>query len=158
SSPISGVLSYACADVLPSPKRIRSSKFATDLEAEIDECIAYADALRDRWIDARVVVETIDREEIETSMRGPVKVRVNRVTHPVVADDIPDPTQEGAVIENVQRDQGHRIVATGQQSADMLERIRELKRDNRRLRYIVDVESQRVNRFQRSELRVQREL
>ncbi|GKC66441.1 zinc finger, CCHC-type containing protein [Tanacetum coccineum] len=54
------------ANPLPSPKRIRSSKSATDLEVEIDECIVYADALRDRWIDVRVVVEAIDREEIET--------------------------------------------------------------------------------------------
>ncbi|GKB45696.1 putative reverse transcriptase domain-containing protein [Tanacetum coccineum] len=74
SLPIPGALSSARADLLPSPKRIRSLESATNLEAEIDECIAYADALRDRWIDARVVVETIDREEIETSMRGPVKV------------------------------------------------------------------------------------
>ncbi|GJV78694.1 hypothetical protein Tco_1514564 [Tanacetum coccineum] len=50
------------------------------------------------------------------------------------------------------------IVATGQQSANMLERIQELERDNRRLRDIVDVESQRVTRFWRRELRVQREL
>ncbi|GJU11591.1 putative reverse transcriptase domain-containing protein [Tanacetum coccineum] len=147
---------YLCllarADLLPSPKRIRSPDTTTDLEgcskdsfepyvpreaglgvdfedessepsrsrgtdlemdvdversdgieidpevqAEIDECIAYADALRDRGIDARVVVEAIDREEIKTGMRGPVEVRVDRVTHPVVADDIPEPAQEGAV-------------------------------------------------------------
>ncbi|GKE85226.1 hypothetical protein Tco_1558968, partial [Tanacetum coccineum] len=101
-------------------------------------------------------------------MRGPVEVRVDIVTHPVVADDIPEPAQEGAVevtyetlgdlvqrfhdhtkeilvhrmqaIESVQRDQGHQIVATGQQSADMLERIQELEWDNRGLRDIVDVE------------------
>ncbi|GJR96877.1 putative ribonuclease H-like domain-containing protein [Tanacetum coccineum] len=36
------------------------------------------------------------------------------------------------------------IVATGQQSADMLERIRELERDNMRLRDMMDVASQRV--------------
>ncbi|GKE86939.1 hypothetical protein Tco_1560681 [Tanacetum coccineum] len=145
SSPTLGALSYARADLLPSPKRIRSPKTSTDLEdcsedrfkpyvprevglgvdfedesfepsrsrgsdlvmdvdvvrsnmieidleiqAEIDECIAYADALRDRGIDARVVVEAVDREEIETGVRGPVKVRVNRVTRPVVADDIPE--------------------------------------------------------------------
>ncbi|GKC26579.1 hypothetical protein Tco_1033873 [Tanacetum coccineum] len=59
--------------------------------------IAYADALRDRGIDFRVVVEAIDREEIQTGMRGPVEVRVDRVTHPVVADDIPRPAQEGVV-------------------------------------------------------------
>ncbi|GJY28047.1 putative reverse transcriptase domain-containing protein [Tanacetum coccineum] len=236
-----GALYYARADLLPSPKRIRSPKTDTDLEdclensfepyvprevvlgvdfkdestepsrsrgtdlemdvdversdrikidpeiqAEIDECFAYADALRDRGIDARVVVEAIDREEIETGMRGPVEVRVDRVTHPVVANDILEPDQEGAIevtyetlgdlvqrfhdhteeilvhriqaIESVQRDQGHRIVAMGQQSADMLERIQELERDNRRLRDIVDVESQRVTQFRLSELRVQREL
>ncbi|GKF43995.1 hypothetical protein Tco_0130547, partial [Tanacetum coccineum] len=131
SSIILGALSYAHADLLPSPKRIRSPETAIDLEgcledsfepyvpreaglgvdfedessessrhigtdlqidvdvmrsdgididpkiqAEIDECIAYADTLRDRRIDARVVVEAIDREDIETSMRGPVEVRV----------------------------------------------------------------------------------
>ncbi|GJZ82101.1 hypothetical protein Tco_0647095, partial [Tanacetum coccineum] len=31
-----------------------------EIQAEIDECIAYADALRDKGIDARVVVEAID--------------------------------------------------------------------------------------------------
>ncbi|GJX27268.1 putative reverse transcriptase domain-containing protein [Tanacetum coccineum] len=107
-------------------------------------------------------------------MRGLVEVRVDRVTHPMVADDIPEPAQEGAVevtyetlgdlvqrfhdhteeipvhrvqvIESVQRDQGHRIVATGQQSADMLERIREMERDNKRLRHMMDVASKRVAR------------
>ncbi|GJX78308.1 putative reverse transcriptase domain-containing protein [Tanacetum coccineum] len=210
-------LSYVRADLLPSPKRIRSPETATDLkgcsedsfepyvpkeaglgvdfedessepsrsrgtdleedvevlrsdgididpeiQADIVECIAYADSLRDRGIDARVVVEAVDREEIETDVRGPVEVRFDRVTHPVVVDDIPEPTQEGAVevtyetlgdlvkrfhhhteeisvhrvqdIESVQKDQGHRIVATGHQSVDMLERIRELERDNMRLR------------------------
>ncbi|GKD27713.1 hypothetical protein Tco_1233927 [Tanacetum coccineum] len=124
-------------------------------QAEIDECFAYADALRDRGVDARVVVKAIDREEIETGMRGLVEVRVDRVTHPVVADDISEPAQ---VIESVQRDQGHRIVATGQQSADMLERIGELERDNRRLRDMMDVASQRVARSQRRELRVRMEM
>ncbi|GKE67891.1 hypothetical protein Tco_1522052, partial [Tanacetum coccineum] len=186
SSPTLRALSYACADLLPSPKRIRSPETVMDLEIEIDECIAYANALRDRGIDARVVVEAIDREETETGMGGPVEVRVDRVSHPVVADDIPEPAQEGAVevthetlgylvkrfhdrteeisvhrvqaIESVQRDQGHRIIATGQQSVDMLERIRELERDNMRLRDMMDVASQRVARSQRWKLRVQREM
>ncbi|GJX29769.1 putative reverse transcriptase domain-containing protein [Tanacetum coccineum] len=167
---------------------VRSDGIDIDLEiqADIDECIAYTDALRDKGIDARVVVEVVDREEIETDARGLFKFRVDRVTHPVVADDIPDPAQEGAIevtyktlgdlvqrfhdhteeipvhrvqsIENVQRDQGHRIVATGQQSVDMLERIRELELDNMRLRDMMDVASQRVARSQHKELRVQREM
>nr|GEZ83650.1 hypothetical protein [Tanacetum cinerariifolium] len=41
---------------------------------------------------------------------GPRKTRVERVTHLAMPEDIPEPTQEGAVIEGVQREQGHRIV------------------------------------------------
>ncbi|GJY76154.1 putative reverse transcriptase domain-containing protein [Tanacetum coccineum] len=68
-----------------------------EIQAEIDECCAYADALRDRGIDSRVVVEAIDRDETETGVRGPVEVRVERVMHPVMPEDIPEPAQEGAV-------------------------------------------------------------
>ncbi|GJZ92215.1 hypothetical protein Tco_0664280 [Tanacetum coccineum] len=55
-------------------------------------------------------------------MRGPVEVRVDRVTHLVVADDIPEPTQEGAVKVTYETlgDLVQRIVVTGHQSADML--------------------------------------
>ncbi|GJR42072.1 hypothetical protein Tco_1310175 [Tanacetum coccineum] len=83
----------------PSHKRRRDSGYSADVEiqAETDECFAYADALRDRGIDARVVVEAVDREESKTSVRGPVKVRVERVTHPVRTEDIPEPAQEGVV-------------------------------------------------------------
>ncbi|GJV08441.1 hypothetical protein Tco_1346097 [Tanacetum coccineum] len=131
SSPIPEALSSARANLLPSPKRIRSPKSAMDLEgcledsfepyvpreaglgvdversdrpdinpeiqAKINECVAYADSLKVRGIDARVVVEAVDREEIEVSARGLVEVRVDRVTHPVIADDISKPTQEGAI-------------------------------------------------------------
>ncbi|GJR11043.1 hypothetical protein Tco_0793695 [Tanacetum coccineum] len=200
SSPISGALSYAHADLLPLPKRIRSLESTTNLEvssaegsepsryrgtqikmdddversdgididpdiqAKIDECIAYTDALRVRGIDARVVVETVDQEEIETGMRGPVEVRVDRVTHPVIVDDIPEPAQEEGAVEVTPetlgdlRDQGHRIVVIGHQSADMLERIKELERDNMRLRDMIDVTSQRVTRSQHRELHVQMEM
>ncbi|GJR31919.1 hypothetical protein Tco_1108151 [Tanacetum coccineum] len=188
-------LPYACADLLPSSKRIRSLKIATNLEgcsedsfepyvpretrlgvdfedesseididleiqADIDECFAYVDSLRDRGINARVVVEAINQEEIETSIRGPVEVRVDRVTHPLVAKDILEPAQEGAVDVTYKTlgDLGHMIVAIAQQSADMLESIRELEQDNMRLKDMVDVVSQRVARSQRRELRVQREM
>nr|GFC69053.1 hypothetical protein [Tanacetum cinerariifolium] len=36
------------------------------IQAEINECIAYADALRARGIDARVVVEAVDQKESKT--------------------------------------------------------------------------------------------
>ncbi|GKE69537.1 hypothetical protein Tco_1527609 [Tanacetum coccineum] len=149
SSPTHRALSYARADLLPSPKRIRSPETATDLEdcsedrfepyvprevglgvdfedessepsrsrggdlvmdvdvvrsdeieihpeiqAEIDKCFAYMDALRDRGIDARVVVEAVDREESETDTRGLVEVRVERVTHLVMPEDTSKPAQD----------------------------------------------------------------
>ncbi|GJV09414.1 hypothetical protein Tco_1347070 [Tanacetum coccineum] len=203
SSPIPRALSSVRADLLPPPKRIRSSDSVTDqevssdkisesfvlretslrddidvggsdklysepdidleIQAEIDKCIAYANALRAEGIDARVVVETVAREEVKTSARGTIGVRVDRVTHLVVSNDIPEPAQEERaidgtyetlgdlvqrfhdhtveipvhrvqVIDSIQRDQGHRIVATGQQSAVLLERISELERDNIRLK------------------------
>ncbi|GJR06539.1 hypothetical protein Tco_0529523 [Tanacetum coccineum] len=198
SAAISDRPSHDSSSASPSRKRsrspaapvpIRSPETATDLERATfrDGC----DVVRSNGLilTPRVrqeIDKSIDREEIETDMRGPVEVRVDRVTHPVVADDIPEPALEGAVevtyetledlvqrfhdhteeilvhrvqvIKSVQRYQGHRIVATGQQSADMLERIRELERDNRRLRDMMDVASQRVARSQRRELRVQREM
>ncbi|GKE01547.1 hypothetical protein Tco_1389530, partial [Tanacetum coccineum] len=154
-----------------------------EIQATIDECIAYTDALRAEGIDVRVVVETVAREEVETSARDMVEVRVDRVTHLVVLDDIHEPAQEEGtvevtyetlgdmvqkfhdhtmeipvhrvhVIESIQRDQGHRIIATGQQSVVQSERISELERDNMRLKGMMNVASQRVNRFQRRELRV----
>ncbi|GKE12396.1 hypothetical protein Tco_1415947, partial [Tanacetum coccineum] len=122
-----------------------------------DECCAYADALRDRGIDARVIVETIDRDETETGMRGPVEVRVERVTHHVMPEDIPETAQEGAVEvtyetlgEEVQRFQGHKIVGVESAVIALTERVAELERDNRRLRGTMSVESQRVDRLQRS--------
>nr|GEV39783.1 retrovirus-related Pol polyprotein from transposon TNT 1-94 [Tanacetum cinerariifolium] len=107
-----------------------------EIQEEIDECFAYADALRDRVINARFVVEAVDRDEIEMGVRGPVEVRVERITHPVMPKDILEPAQEGAVevIEGVQREQGHRIVGVKSAVTALTERVAELERDNRRLR------------------------
>nr|GEV87277.1 putative reverse transcriptase domain-containing protein [Tanacetum cinerariifolium] len=193
SLPIPGALSPARADLLPPPKRIRSPDSTMDLEdcsdkssessvpretslrddvvvrgsdepylepdidreiqAKIDECIAYANALR-------------------------TEVRVDKVMHPAISNDIPEPAQEeGAiegtyetlgdlvqrfhdytikipvhrvqVIESIQRDQGHKIIATGQQSTVMSERMSGLERDNTGLRGMLDVMSQRVTRIQK---------
>nr|GEY02184.1 reverse transcriptase domain-containing protein [Tanacetum cinerariifolium] len=172
----------ARTDLLPPPKRIRSSDFMTDLEdcldesyessvpretglrddvvvkgsgeprleqdinleiqAEIDECIAYADALKAKGIDARVVVEAVDQEENKTGMRGPIEVRVQKVMHLVIPDDIPEPALEARAVDVTYEtlgDLGHRIVATGQQSAILPDRINELERDNMSLRGTLDV-------------------
>ncbi|GJT15636.1 putative reverse transcriptase domain-containing protein [Tanacetum coccineum] len=53
------------------------------------------------------------------------------------------------VIEGVQREQGHRIVGVESAVIALTERIVESERDNRRIRGITSVESQRVDRLQR---------
>nr|GEX68228.1 hypothetical protein [Tanacetum cinerariifolium] len=70
-----------------------------EIQAEINECIPYADALRARGIDARVVVEAVDQEEIKTGTRGLVKVTVKRVTQHAMPNDIPEPAQEEGAVE-----------------------------------------------------------
>ncbi|GKC07580.1 hypothetical protein Tco_0999190, partial [Tanacetum coccineum] len=70
-----------------------------EIQTEINECVAYADSLRDRGIDARVVVEAVDREESETGARGPVKVRFERVMHPVMPEDTLELAQEERAVE-----------------------------------------------------------
>ncbi|GKA20676.1 putative reverse transcriptase domain-containing protein [Tanacetum coccineum] len=158
SSPIPEALSFIHDDLLPPRKRIRSTDSVTDLEDCSDESfessIPRETSLRDN-IDVNGSDEPYSEPDInlkiqtelneciayavllEMSARGTVEVRDDRVTHPVVLDDIPEPAhQEGAieVIKIIQRDQGHRIVATGQQSVVLSERISELERVNMRLR------------------------
>ncbi|GJV85562.1 hypothetical protein Tco_1525460 [Tanacetum coccineum] len=131
-----------------------------EIQAEINECFAYADSLRDRGIDARVIVEAVDREESETGARGPVEVRVERVTHPAMPEDTPEPAQEGAVEVTYETlgDLVQRIVGVKSAVTALTERIVELERDNRRLRGTASVESQRVDRLQRGMSRMRREL
>ncbi|GKF25671.1 hypothetical protein Tco_0081565 [Tanacetum coccineum] len=131
-----------------------------EIQAEIDKCFAYADDLRDRGINARVVVEAVDRDESETGARGPVKVRVKRVTHPAMPEDIPEPPQEGAVEVTYEtlEDLVQRIVGVESAVTALTERIAELERNNRRLKGTASVESQRVDQFQRSMSHMQREL
>nr|GEW01938.1 reverse transcriptase domain-containing protein [Tanacetum cinerariifolium] len=127
-------------DVKRSDEPYSEPDIDLNVQAEIDECIVYANALRARGIDDRVVVETVAREEVEASARGMVKVRYDRVMHSVVSDDILVLAQEEGAIKVTYetlgdlRDQGHRIVATSQRGTVMSKRISGLERDSTRLR------------------------
>ncbi|GKD05622.1 hypothetical protein Tco_1180596 [Tanacetum coccineum] len=73
-----------------------SSLYLPNVEVDLRETslrddVIIKDALMDRGIDARVVVEDVDRDETETGVRGLVEVRVEGVTHPVMPKDIPEP-------------------------------------------------------------------
>nr|GEV96088.1 reverse transcriptase [Tanacetum cinerariifolium] len=138
---VCGALSHVCADLIPSPKRVRDIGYLADVKV------------------------------------GPRETRVERVTHPVMPEDIPEPAQEGAAevtyetlgdlvqrfhdhtqaipvhriqaIEGVKREQGHRIVGVESVVTALTERVAELERDNRRHRGTISVESQRVDRLLR---------
>nr|GEZ68651.1 putative reverse transcriptase domain-containing protein [Tanacetum cinerariifolium] len=107
----------------------------------------------------------------------PRETRVERVAHPALPEDIPEPAQEGATegtyetlgdlvqrfqdhtqailvhhiqtTEGIQREQGCRIVRVESAVTILTERVAELERDNQRLRGTASVESQRVDRLQR---------
>nr|GEX02471.1 hypothetical protein [Tanacetum cinerariifolium] len=123
-----------------------------EIQAEIDECIAYADALRDRGIDARVVVEAVGRDESKTGTRGPVEVTVERVTLSMMLEDAFEPAQEERAVEctcETLGSLGRRIVGVASTVTILTERIAKLERDNKRLRGTASIESQRVDRLQR---------
>nr|GFA91628.1 hypothetical protein [Tanacetum cinerariifolium] len=85
-SPVYGALSPVRADLLLPRKRIRDFSFVTNVEdsyepytgpdvdsnihADINTYIAFADDLRARGMDVRVMVETVVEEEVESSTRG----------------------------------------------------------------------------------------
>nr|GEX79457.1 reverse transcriptase [Tanacetum cinerariifolium] len=138
--PVFRALSPVRADLIPSPKRVRDSGYLADVEVGPRET-----TLRD---------DVIARDEIKTGVRGPVEVRVERITHRAMPEDIPEHDQEGAV----EREQGHRIVRVKSAVTVLNERVAELERDNRRLRGTASVESQRVDRLQRGMSRMQREM
>ncbi|GJT45648.1 putative reverse transcriptase domain-containing protein [Tanacetum coccineum] len=156
------------------------------IQADIDACIAFADDIRARGTDVRVIVETVADEEVESSARGTIEVEVGPRVGPVIDDDVRESVREdvpnhvtadGAVdvtyetlgdlvqrfhdhtieipahpiqlIESVQRFQGHRIAIVDLEVTAMTERIGTLERDNVRLRGMLDVERQRVDRLHR---------
>nr|GEY48640.1 hypothetical protein [Tanacetum cinerariifolium] len=122
SPPVSEAFSHVRADLIPSPKRVRDSGYLADVEVghretSLRDDVISRDALRERGIDARVVVEAVDQDEIETGVRGPIEV-----------------------IEGVQREQGHRIVGVELAVTALTERVAELEKDNRRLKGTTSVE------------------
>ncbi|GKG07366.1 hypothetical protein Tco_0330335, partial [Tanacetum coccineum] len=148
------------------------------VEAVIKACFDFADIIRASIVDVRVEAMTVAWDDVETSARDPIMVSNDGYTPSVVPEVIPEPAKkeravEGTyetlgdliqrfhdhteaipvhhiqVIKGVQREQGHRIVGVESAVTALTERIAELERDNKRLRGIASVESQRVDRLQR---------
>ncbi|GKB54004.1 hypothetical protein Tco_0904757, partial [Tanacetum coccineum] len=146
SSPVPGALSSARADILPSPKRIRSSDDVTyfedcsedsfkpyvpreaGLRVDVEDESSELSRSRGTDLEVDVDVERSDRLDIDPEIQAEINECI------AYADALRARGINARVV-------GHRIVATGQQSADMLERIHELERDNRRLRDMINVAS-----------------
>nr|GEZ89966.1 hypothetical protein [Tanacetum cinerariifolium] len=90
----------------------------------------------------------------------PRETRDERVTHPAMPEDIPEPAQEGAaeVTYETLGDLVQRIVGVKSAVTALTERVDELERDNQRLKGTASVKSQRVDRLQRDMSRMQREM
>ncbi|GKD99089.1 hypothetical protein Tco_1382986 [Tanacetum coccineum] len=138
SSPTLRALSYAHVDLLPSSGDSYGFRGSRGTNSEIDVDVKRSDGIE---IDPKV------QAEIDECMTGPVKVRVDRVTHLVVADDIPEPAQEGAV-EVTYETLGDLVQRFHDHTEEILVHRVQLERDNKRLRDMMDVASQRVTRSQ----------
>ncbi|GKE48184.1 hypothetical protein Tco_1479442, partial [Tanacetum coccineum] len=114
SSPTVRALSYARVDLLPSPKRIRSPETATDLEdcsedsfepyvpREVGLGVDFEDESSEPSISrgANLVMDVdvvYGRRLRLTWIKAKFDRLVERVTHPVMPKDTPEPAQEGAV-------------------------------------------------------------
>ncbi|GJR85139.1 hypothetical protein Tco_0209150 [Tanacetum coccineum] len=123
--PVAGALSPVRADLIPSPKRIRSPELATDLEGcsedsfepyvprEVglgvdieDESSEQSrsrgtdievddDVERTSGVDVRVEAVTVARDDVETGTRDPIVVSDDKDTPSVVPEVTPEPAQEG---------------------------------------------------------------
>ncbi|GKE40470.1 hypothetical protein Tco_1463875, partial [Tanacetum coccineum] len=126
-----GALSPVRADLIPSPKRIRSLESVADLkgfrgtdievdddversgeididpvEAFIEACFDFVDIIRASGVDVRVEAMTVARDDVETSARDPIIVSDDGDTTPVMFHDHTEAilVHRIQVIEGVQRE------------------------------------------------------
>ncbi|GKD16251.1 hypothetical protein Tco_1205409, partial [Tanacetum coccineum] len=90
-----------------------------------------------------VNIERRDKIEIDPEVQAEIDEFEDRVTHPVVADDIPEPAQEGDV-EVTYETLGDLVQRFHDHTEEIPVHRVQLEQDNRRLRDIVDVESLRL--------------
>nr|GEW01305.1 hypothetical protein [Tanacetum cinerariifolium] len=170
-SPVSRALSPVCADLIPSPKRVRDSGYLADVKVDPRESF---EPSRFKGTDIGVDddIERVDESHskneidpvhatIEAYTRNIVKGGDDRVTHPVMLEDVPEAAQEERAAEGTYetlRSLGCRIIRVESAVTALTKRIAELERDNRRLRGTASVDGQRVDRLYRKKSRMQREL
>ncbi|GJU74145.1 hypothetical protein Tco_1265550, partial [Tanacetum coccineum] len=179
--PVAGALSPVRADLIPSPKRIRSPESATDLEGcsedsfepyvprEVGLGVDVEDESSEQSRSRGTDIEVDDDVERSDGMDiDPVKAVIEacfdfadiirasgvdvRVEAVTVAQDDVETGMRNPIVVSDDEDTPPVAVTT------LTKRITELERDNRRLRGTASDESQRVDRLHRGMSRMQREL
>nr|GFB19583.1 hypothetical protein [Tanacetum cinerariifolium] len=172
--PTSKALVPTRADLLPPRKRFRDSispedsieeEIKADVLADIEVDIAAEEAATGMDVEARIDAgigieadDRVDREyEVESSARGTVEIRMDRVIGPTVTDDDAEPTREDypdmeipvdriADIKVGQRQlEADSMIAMGDR-AGLLDRVASLERGNVRLRGTLRMETARADR------------
>nr|GEW97816.1 putative reverse transcriptase domain-containing protein [Tanacetum cinerariifolium] len=153
-SHVSKALSPVCTDLIPSPKRIKDSDYLTDVEVDprenskqsrsrgtdvgVDDDIESVD--ESRGIDVRVVAETVSRDKVGADTRDIVEGGDNKVTHPVMLEDVQEASQEERAVEGTYETLGILV----QRLHDHTMAIQSIV--YRRLRGTASVKGQRVDR------------
>nr|GEZ86089.1 hypothetical protein [Tanacetum cinerariifolium] len=153
---VSRALSPVCADLIPSPKRVMDIGYLAGVEVspretrvkrvthpaipdDIPEPVQEGAAERVRDIGYLADVED-GAAEVTYETLGDLVQRFHDHTQAILVHRI-------QTTEDVQREQGHRIVGVESAVTALTERVVELERDNWRLRGTASVESQRVDRL-----------
>nr|GEV16872.1 hypothetical protein [Tanacetum cinerariifolium] len=174
ATPVPGALSPVCVDLLPPRKRIKGAVTTSDydcrteeiyeaytepdidfdVQADIDADITATKATTVREADVEVEVgigsDTKEEaeEEAESEDRGTIEIGVDRVSEPVVSDDVnksasddmPKSVDEKGLDGIMQELYDHLV-----ESIVMLDRIGVLERDNLKLRGMLCVERERID-------------
>ncbi|GJR26093.1 hypothetical protein Tco_1102325 [Tanacetum coccineum] len=183
ATPTPGVLSPACADLLPPCKRIRGFLAASSSEdgsegsmevcseEDIDSDVMAnieANIIAEAAADDEVRAETevgLERDdeaedEVESSARGTIEIRVDRIVEPEMPADSLVPANDGGSRENFEigLDVEIRALADERERTRLRERVSELEGSNIRLRRALAEERERAHSVWRRMRYIQDEL
>ncbi|GJZ66932.1 hypothetical protein Tco_0630172 [Tanacetum coccineum] len=152
--PASGALVPTRADLLPPHKRFKDSYLSEDsIEEDIDANVLAAIETNVRVdvsicmeVSVEIVSEDKEEYEAESSARGTVKIEMDRVIEPVVADEIAEHTSED--YPDLRLLEAESLIASAER-AGLLDRVATMERSNMRLRDTLRMESVRVDRLRR---------
>ncbi|GKA94311.1 reverse transcriptase domain-containing protein [Tanacetum coccineum] len=172
---VRGALSLVRVDLSPPPKRIRDFDSVTDLKISSEDgyerqilmsvlrmpmLLELEGWMIEMWLRLQPRRLGLERDTVEVEVDPRVGPVIEDDACKFVREDVLDHlTADGAVevIESEQRLQRHRITRVDLEVTTMTKGISALEQDNIRLRGMLDVDSQRVDRLQRGLSQIKKE-